>query len=125
MPARVKYDCQKRRWVFDCAGVDQATAAKHGYIPRPVAPPPSPRLDPAYARAVRDRAAAATWEAKRAAKAKAAKKVAAMERARLRRRAYFHSWWLRVGKSRRAERREAARALLRNAPGCCSQGYQI
>jgi hypothetical protein len=108
MPARVKYDCQKRRWQFDCDGVSEHEAAKHGY--RPLRPPvaPLPRPDPAYARAVRDKAAAATWAAKRAARAKVAKKVAALERARLRQKHYQAAYYLRVTKPRRAVRRESA-----------------
>jgi hypothetical protein len=106
---RVKYSCEKRRWQFDWNGVPEAEAAKHGYrpLPRPVAPPPPPP-DPAYARAVRDRAAAATWEAKRAAKAKAAKKAASLERQRIRRRLYFAGYYA-ANRERIAARRAEAR----------------
>jgi hypothetical protein len=107
----VKYRCDLKRWVFDWNGVSEAEAAKHCYIPKPVAP--LPRVDRAYVRLRAEAKAAATWAAKRAAKAKAAKKAAAKERARARQRAYQAGYYLRVTKPRRAERR----SLLRNAPG--------
>jgi hypothetical protein len=110
--ARVKYDCQKRRWQFDCDGVSELEAAKHGY--RPLLPPvaPLPRVDPAYARAVRDKAAAATWARKRAAREKAAKKAAAKERARVRRKAYFAAWY-KINQDKVAARRKAQREAAR------------
>jgi hypothetical protein len=111
---RVKYDCRRRRWQFDWNGIPEAEAAKRGYRPLPRPVPAAPRLDPAYARAVWDKAAAATWEAMRAVKAKAAKKAASRERQRIRRRHYFAGWYaINRGKvaARRKVQRQARRTL--------------
>jgi hypothetical protein len=109
-----KFNISAGRWVWDIGGVSEAEVrARGGCIPRPrpVTSPssPAPALDRAIRRLVRERKAAATWAAKRAAKAKELRKVASLERARVQRSAYFKAWWIRVGKARRADRRAAAR----------------
>jgi hypothetical protein len=112
MPARVKWSGEKRRWQFDCAGVSELEAAKHGYrpLPRPVAP--LPRVDRAYARLRAEAKAAATWAAKRAVKAKAQRKAAAIERARARQKAYFARWYA-INRGKVAARRKAQRQAKR------------
>jgi hypothetical protein len=125
-----KFNISAGRWVWDIGGVSEAEVRARGGClprPRPVTSPSSPApapassvgvtgvtrsptaLDRAYVRLRAQAKAAATWAAKRAAKAKELRKAASLERARVRNKAYQHGYYLRVTKARRAERREAAR----------------
>jgi hypothetical protein len=122
---RVKWDAPRRRWVFAWNGIPEAeAAAKHGYrpLPRPVTSPPPPpdhsvnsdiwRNRSAYARALRDRKAAATWAAKRKVREAVAKRAASLERARVRRKHYFAAWYA-INRGNVAARRKAQREAAR------------
>jgi hypothetical protein len=117
---RFKWRSDLRRWVFDRCGIPESETARHGFrgLGRyPVYAPNAERRrqrqpEQLEASAVSDaerrhEALIARQAAEKAAKAaaKEAKRAASRERARIKRSAYFKTWWARVGKARRAERR--------------------